>query len=196
MPLRRVFAGAVRRGAPRGPAAPWRRSLTTDFSSHGYWEAFYAKKNPDAEPSPPPAPGPPPPAAVRPPQHPPAPRPGTFEWFIGGQTVLDALGPHLRTLEGAAPVHVLHVGCGTSLLGVQVAAAQGNLHVLNVDACARAVQAMQRHAHPRCRFAVCDMMATGLQAGAFEVCRCGQGVGSLCITLVCGAPVSLQRRVQ
>ena len=90
---------------------------TFDFGSVAYWDAFHTRK---------------------------AARPGgaDFEWFTAAHEPSSAAWQWLRARVAPAPARVLHVGCGTSVLGAALASAL-SVEVLNVDASARAVEVMR-----------------------------------------------------
>ena len=86
-----------------------------DFGSASYWDDFYAKKVSSGQ--------------------------GWFEWFESADASLPAVQQAARRVSKALnkpKLRILHVGAGTSTLGVRLA--QSGHSVVNVDVCAAAVE--------------------------------------------------------
>lgn len=85
----------------------------TDYGLRGYWEARY--RRPDD--------------------------PECFEWYHSYEEVASILQPFLTAKP--SPLTVLHVGCGTSLLGEKLWQEQVG-HVINIDYSEAAIQRMKQ----------------------------------------------------
>ena len=116
-----------------------------DFGSIEYWDAFHKRK------------------AARP-------EGADFDWFTAAHEPSSAAWAWLRARVAPAPARVLHVGCGTSVLGEALASALGT-PVLNVDASAAAVEVMRARrgggADCECEYAQMDVTDLHLPTGAF-----------------------------
>eukprot|EP00750_Incisomonas_marina_P033120 INCI9574.2.p1 GENE.INCI9574.2~~INCI9574.2.p1 ORF type:complete len:362 (-),score=32.04 INCI9574.2:145-1230(-) len=98
----------------RSDGDPYHRGYF-DFGSASYWDEFYAKKVLKGQ--------------------------GWFEWFESADATLPAVQQAARrvsTVLKKPRLHILHVGAGTSTLGVRLA--QSGHSVVNVDVCAAAVE--------------------------------------------------------
>ena len=123
------------------------QNRTFDFGSKDFWDQFYRRKLDNSNHHQQKAS-----AGSRSDNLPSSSNNGVFEWFEDSQTVVDALTALLALKSDSLfashsnperPLQILHVGAGTSLVGVQLAAVGHD--VVNTDICASAMEHMEKN---------------------------------------------------